>query len=373
MLVSYDLFRKHLVEDRSTAGDSVGQRNPSLRSILPYAPYIMLLLGYLEWRRIVFSHFLAENYWTDSWGTQMGAPGLTDLLQQLAHLGRYLGSHLAFNLRHLLLLPFRPFALGLVLGLYLFWAFFLLQRRSDGRNAIAVVLYFGLVWYLISDIPLLVASFEARHLYLPAVGPCIATAFLAMPPNLELRERAGYPRLLEAALLAGLFACQLRQENSQYLRRGEVSASGIAQMAAMLGAMPKQTLVIIQFPEEAFLPFALQRPFTSTDLYSRVRVIEFPQMCGWPLPQWWENTRQMLGAELAGTPDEQIEIQSLAWDERNNTLQGGKRFLPRRLLQACVTESLGRPLENVNSLGDEKARKLVEALARLVSEGTSPP
>jgi hypothetical protein len=52
----------------------------------------------------------------------------------------------------------------------------------------------------------------------------------------------------------------------------------------MLGAIPKQSLVVLSFPEGAVLPFALQSPFTSTDLYSQQRIIAFPPMCGWPLP-----------------------------------------------------------------------------------------
>ena len=169
--------------------------------------------------------------------------------------------------------------------MYLVWAVALLRRRSEGRRAVAVISYFGVVWYLITDIPLLIAGPEARHLYLPAVGPCIATAFLAMPTCFLLQKNAGYVRLLGAALLISLFGCQLRKENNQFVELGETSARGTTQMAAIMTTIPKQTLVIIQFPDSVFLPFALQRPFTSTDLYSQARSLVSPMAL--PAPKWW--------------------------------------------------------------------------------------
>lgn len=244
-----------------------------------------------------------------------------------------------------------------------------MQRRSQARRTLAVVLYFAVVWYLISDIPLLVASFEARHLYLLAVGPCIATAFLAMPPDLGQWKEARYVRWLGAGLLVVFSACQLWKDNAQFVRSGEMSARATTQMAAMMGATPKQTLVIVQFREEEFLPFVLQEPFTSADLYSRVRIIEFSDMCDCSLPQWREKTKQILGAELAGAPDVPLEINLLAWDEQSQSLLQRKRVLPRGLIQACVTESLGGPVDSLDSVGDAKAYKLVEALGRLVLDG----
>lgn len=368
MLVSYDLFRKLEGGNDVPASEGEALDRPRLSPILTYVPFALLLLGYLEWRRTVFSHFLAENYWEDSWGgpSFQEAAGFTGFLAQLGHLGRYMVGNHAFNLRHLLL-PLPLPGLGLALGLYLVWAFSLWRRRFECRRSLAVILYFGLVWYLICDIPLLATAFEARHLYLPAVGPCIAISFLAMPICLETRPDVGYARLLGVALLVVLLACQLEKDNAQFVRRGEVSAKGTTQIAAMVGALPAQTLVIIQFPEDAFLPFALQRPFTSTDFYSQARIVEFPHMCGWPLPQWWNKTKQSLAAESAGDPDAQIEIELLAWDDESNALISSKRVLSRRLFQACVTQALGGPIKPRDSIGEAQANMLVNALAKLVS------
>lgn len=370
MLVSYDLFRKLEGESCIGAGKRVAPRQVRLRFLLTYLPFALLLLGYLEWRRIVFSHFLGEDFWASAWSGPLRERAAVPaaFLQQFAQFGRYLAGHFAFDLRALLL-PLPTLALGFALGLYVVWAVSLLRRRPESRRALAVVLYFGVVWYLISDIPLLVAGPEARHLYLPAVGPCIATAFLAMPTCFLFQKNAGYVRLLGAALLISLFGCQLWKDNSQFVQLGKTSARGMTQMAAIIMTLPKHTLVIIQFPDSVFLPFALQRPFTSVDLYSQARIIEFPSMSGYPLPQWWGKTKQTLQAELADAPDASREIDLLAWDEQSQSLRLQKRVLPGRSVQACVTESLGGPVGSIDSVSDQEADELVKALVRLVLQG----
>ena len=210
-----------------------------------------------------------------------------------------------------------------------------------------------------------------RHHYaaLPK-GHCIATAFWVLPAHRKPRLEAGSLRLLGAVLLILLSASQLWKQNKQDAHMGEVSERIAAQLATALRAMPSQNLVIIREPEEYIMPFVLQPPFTSADLYSRARIIEFPSAYCCPLSTWWEKTRLMLGMELAGAPDAPIEIHLLAWDQRRNSLEHKRRVLPRGLLRTCVTTSLGGPLEAVNSVGQAQANRLVEALARLVAEGS---
>jgi hypothetical protein len=142
------------------------------------------------------------------------------------------------------------------------------------------------------------------------------------------------------------------------------------QLAAALKVMPRQTLVIIPRGNEYFFPYALQTPFAPTDLYSKVRIIEHPDLYYFrESPRWWEKTKQVLGTEWAGPSDEPIEIHLFAWDERRKSLEHKRRVLPRGLLRTCVTKALGSPLEAVASLNPPEASRLVEALARLVSEG----
>lgn len=374
VLISFDLFRKVVGENKASTGAGQAGSRQWLRFILTYFPFAVLLLVYLGLRRLAFVSYLREDQWGSN--IQEATSSSAGFWLHLTHLGIRFGDLQVFNLRHLLL-PFPAAVLGLVLGLYLVWVLSLLRRRSEYRRSMEVILYFGLVWYLITNLPLLVVYQDPHHLYLPAVGPCIATAFLVAPARAELRKHGGYLRLLGAALLVGFSACQLWKEDTQWARKAEVSARGTAQLAAALGDMPKQTLVVVWFPRESSatefwdenLPYSLQEPFSPTDLYSRAHIIELPDIYCCPLPQWWEKTKPMLGAELAGAPDEQIEIHLFAWDKRSSCFQTKTRVLPRELLRAYITKSLGGPLETVNSLGEAEANKLVEALARLVSEG----
>ena len=73
IVVSYDLFRKLAGESAIGTGKRVAPRRPRLRFLLTYLPFALLLLGYLEWRRIVFSHFLGEDFWASAWGGFCGS------------------------------------------------------------------------------------------------------------------------------------------------------------------------------------------------------------------------------------------------------------------------------------------------------------
>jgi len=370
MLVSYDLFRKLWGENGVPAGGSPARKRPWRGLIGSYFPFAVLLLAYLALRRIAFGSFLREDSWVSTWSGYLleGVSGSTGFLQQLVDLGRYLESFQAFNLRHLLL-PFPAPVLGLVLGLYMVWVLSLLRRRFECLRTMAVILYFGLVWYLVSNLPLLVVWPNSRYLYLPAVGLCIAAAFLILPACRAPRKEAGYLRCLGAVLLICISAFQSWEDNTKWVRKGETSRRMTAQLAAALEQTPKQALVIIPVAQELSLPYAMQAPFTSTDLYSRVCIIEGPGTYGRLLPDWWEKTRQGLTAALAGPGDAPIEIHLFAWNEGSNSLQRKKRVLPRRLLQAYVAKSLGGPVEAVNTIQEGTPERLVQALARLVLEG----
>jgi hypothetical protein len=280
----------------------------------------------------------------------------------------------AFNLRELLF-PFPALALGCILGLLGVWVFVLFRKRSACRKCIAVVAYFGLVWYVISNLPFLIEGRVTYHLYLPAVGLSIATAFLAFPLYPEPRKEARYLRFLGVVFLVGISATQLWKENAEYARIGNMSERMAAQLVTALAEVPKESLVVI-WPAESYLaasgwgeeilPYAAEPPFAPTDLYSIVRIIEHPGMSCCGVSIWWEKTRGVLSAELARPEDEQTEIYLLAWDERSNSFQQKTRLLPRGLFRAYITKSLGGPLQSADFLGDAAANAFVEALAKLV-------
>jgi len=160
-------------------------------------------------------------------------------------------------------------------------------------------------------------------------------------------------------------------------RIGNMSERMAAQLVTVLAEAPKEGLLVI-WPAESYLvtsgwgeeilPYAVQTPFAPTDLYSRVRIIEHPNMFCCGVSIWWEKTRPVLAAELAGPPEEPVEVELFAWDERSASFLRQHRALAKELLRACVTSSLGGPVEKMDTLEDAEARRLVDALARLVLE-----
>ncbi len=344
MLASYDLFRRVTGEKGVRAGNSLTRKARWRGPILTYLPFAILLLAYLVCRRIVCGQFVRENTWRGH--LPEGVPDSAGLTDYLALLWRYVWGIQSFNLQHLLL-PFSALVLAVVLGLYLAWIFSLLRRESECCNSIAVTLYFGLVWYLISNLPLLIVDPGIWHLYLPAVGPCIATAFLAFPDCHEPRRVLGYLRLVGFVLLVCLSASQLWRENTRAAHWGEMAAKMTTGLRSALEVVPKESLVVL-WPGKSFsaldgtLPYALQEPFTATDLYNRVHLVPDDYLYGRTVSEWREHISLAVRAGLEGPSDVAVEIHLFGWDERRNCLGCKKRVISRALLRSCVTESQGR-------------------------------
>ena len=378
MLVFYDLFRIVAGEESLSPNKGQSPWEPWRKLILPYAAFGTLLLAYLEWRRIVFASYLREAGWGRQ--GQYGVANPTGFWLHFIHLAMRFWKLQAFNFQNLF--PYSSAAEGLVLGLYLVWAFSLLRRRSDCRRSVALVLYFGLAWYLISNLPYLIEGNVIYHLYLPTAGVSIAIAFLALPFCREPGKEARCSRLVGMGFLIAISFTQLWKNNREYARIGEMSARMTAQLVPSLKEIPKDSLVMI-WPAESYLvdsgwgeeifPFAVQPPFASTDLYARVRIVEHPDMSCCGVAEWWQKTSPVLVAELARAPDEQVQIYLLIWDERNGVFQETKRVLPRSILRDRVTTLLGGSPETVDNLGDVQAKRLVKGLARLVVAGSYFP
>ena len=379
MLGSYDLFRIAAGDYPIRAAGSPAGWRKWPRLLLPYAPFVVLLAAYLTLRRLAFPSFLRENAWSLAWGGSGpgGGGGLIAFIHQLAHLGRFGASLQAYNLRSLLL-AFSPFVVGLILGLYLVWSLSVARHRSECRRTIDAVVYVGLGWYLIASLPLLAVHASAGHLYLPSVGLCLATAFLAVPTCEGLRGRVGRVRLAGAGLLVCLSGSLLWNENVRWARTWEQWLGPSARIAATMQDLPTDGLVVVWYggsgvpPSrvvEEYLPYALQPPFTTGDLYSRANVVEAPEMFCCPRAQWWDKSRRVLARESSGAPGDGTIVSLLAWDWRNGAFERRSRAVPKAVLRACLVDSLGEPPEARSSLSPDSSDRLMEALARLVVEG----
>jgi hypothetical protein len=374
MLASYDLF--FTVREKSFFSAASKQPGEKIwrRFILPHAPFVTLLLCYLAVRRIVFGSFLKEDTWLGTWGpagqsqgTEMrGVPHL--LMPGMWHLKAI---H-SFNVQNLLL-PFPVKVQGLVLGLGIAWILALLLHRFESRQSLGLIVYFGLVWYFISSAPLMASDLSVGHLYLPSTGSCIAVAFLAMPIAAEVGKRTSYLRVACALFLVCVCGSTLWAENIRWAHSWGEMLDAPPKLPGSLQGLPGKALVVIWIPggraaasrwTEEYLPYSLQAPFTATDLYFQLSIIEAPEVYCCPVFQWWDKTRLTLASQLEGSPEDEIELYLVAWDKRCNCFLRKRRVIRRGLLGACVTNSLGRPLEQVNSLKPGEAQDLIEALGR---------
>jgi hypothetical protein len=374
VLVSYDAFQ--LAARKLEKPDDPRQPagTPWLRLLAAYIPYAILLLGYLELRRVAFTNLLLEDKWGPHINEAMASPA--GFWLHFRHLLAHVASIQTFNIHHLMLWFPRP-ELILVLGLYLAWIAALWRRRVDCQRSILVIVYFGLVWYGITNLPLLASYNDPHHLYLPSIGPCIAAAFLAAPGCNDSRSRFGNIRLLGAALLVCFCAVQLWTEDVNWARKAEVTEKGTAQLAAALAKMSKPALVVVWFPElsssteswDEDLPYSLQPPFQSTDLYSRASIVEHPDIYCCPLDHWWPKTKSGLDAVLSGNPEEPVEVERFSWDARSSTFEVEVRTLPRGAVRNDIMNTLGEPLDEVEDVKHEQAISFVDSLGRLASSG----
>lgn len=371
MLVSYYLFRKFTDQNVGSSGKGGDQikRGRRWRFTLSCLPLAALLIGYLELRHVASGDYLRVYRWGNIRGALSSSAGF---LLHVSHFIKHIGELQNFNLRHLLF-DYPASALGIILGVLLLWVWFLLSRQLECSQSIAIVLFFGVVWYFIANIPLVIVDPDAWHLYLPAVGPCIAVSFLAFPARQTIGKQGGYIRLLGFTLLVFFSARQLWNENVPAPRRGQTSAIETTSLRSALATVPKQTLILIwpgkNFPflDETF-PYPFQPPFNSEDLYDTRSIVADRYFYG-SRSAWWVRTKMALSNELAGPPDQQVEIRQFDWDVQTSSLREKRGSVPRGFLRACVTQSLRGPLEQADSLPEAEAEHFVGTLTRLVLQG----
>ncbi len=370
LLVAYDLFRI-FVSEESDAGKAEHSARKKMTSMaVVMSPYLALLLGYLELRRAAFTSYLHEDQWAAHIPEAAASPAGFGM--RLAHVLQHIADVQSFNIRQLML-PLPNVQQGLVLGIYAVSAIALLRLRHTARWSIQLIFFFGVAWYLVTNLPLLVVYQDPHHLYLPSVGTCIATAFLIAPVLTRSGRSIRYVRLLSALLLVVFCAIQLWSEDTQWARKAEVSQRGTAQLATALESAHPRSLVVVWFPNESSpteswdenLPYSLQQPFQSADLYSGAAIIEDPDIYCCPLDHWWAKTKPILDRVSAGDPDGAVEISQFVWDQGTTSFQVTTQTLPRKLLEAKLAEFLNQPADQEEPLSYDQAKSLVARLARL--------
>jgi hypothetical protein len=375
MLFSYDLFQVLTEKARHSCREFTEKWKQWQTFLVPYVPFCILLIVYLAWRRSVLASYLRETNWGGNAREVVASPG--GFWLHFRHLALRAWRLQTFNFESLF--PYSVPVLGLVLGLFLLWALLLFRRRQESRRSIELLLYFGLVWYVICNLPYLIEGYVIYHLYLPVAGLSIAAACLAFPIHRSSQTAGRYSRLLSVTLLVLVSVTQMWKGEAEYARIGNMSARMTEQLAVGLKSIPKDELVVL-WPANSYLiasgwgeeivPYSVQPPFTPADLTSNIRIIEHPDMSCCGVDEWWQKIGPALTNELAGPPSEEVSVNSLVWNDGTATFKLTSRAIQRRVLADRVSAVLGGPPASVNSIDAADAVRLVKAITDVVEEGT---
>jgi hypothetical protein len=342
------------------------------RPLAVYVPFGLVAFGYAVLRRLAVGSFGRES--ALGWGAVVRFTLEQD-----------------FRLRHLLV-PFprllgdgpppdaaTAVLAGIVLGGVIAGAGLLYAARRRFARAIALVVFFGPVWYGLTVLPLLVTYRAARHLYLPSAGIAVALALLILPTCDEGRPRRSVLRLALAALLAMVYATLLVGQNGRWLAAAALARQSRADLAAIASGLPAGSTVVIDNLEgfrpggtvyfwRWSLPFALRPPFVAADLYAPLRVLEPPEVYCCPASVWWRDKRAFVAALVEGPPEEAVEISLVHWNEHRGELVRRSGRPTRGRLRLYVERALAGPVAACDSMDPRKAERLLNALATAVRQ-----
>jgi hypothetical protein len=268
----------------------------------PYVPFLLLTIGYLGLRYVVFGEVARES--------QLNAQGL-DFFGYLVK-------------RHLTRLVFGDVMYGSAAQ----WAIVAIATAAivwlaKGRRG--ALLFFGPVWLFFGIAPTLVANYESpRHIYLASVGWAIVLgiAFEALSNLSRARAwRAWRPAVTAAgAALLIAYTVQLHAAVGRWNLASSVSKKAVADLERTARAFPEGSLVIAGAPISSWewsVPYAAQPPFTHIDVSKKVYLVS-PWRLHCCRSQWEEYTRRTLRAWAARA--DRPPVVALYWDARNGAV-----------------------------------------------------
>ena len=277
---------------------------PITSFVWPYLPFALLTAGYLYLRYRLFGEVARE-------GT-LNAQGLWDFValfnRHLAHV--VIGEHTASRA-----------AAWLVAAGVLLVAVWLARQSSRAGMAIATLVYFGPVWWLIGVAPVMVAGYASpRHVYLAAVAWAIVVAIAF--DHLSRRTRPRWRRFAAAAAIAtmALYVVPLQRSLSEWTMMAAVSHKAVRDLRDTALSAPERTLVIAGAPTRSWdwaLPFAARPPFTRTNLYRRVFIIS-PRSLSCCTAPWFGETRTAIREWSQSGGRDSVVV--LRWDADSGAL-----------------------------------------------------
>ena len=318
--------------------DCVAERRPIHASwswLAPYVPFAMLTIGYLCLRYVLFGEVAREGHLTAD------GLGLTRIFVGKHFQRMFFGGEVA------------RYPFGYIAALLLTAVVWFLARSGAAsvRRGSAIVLYFGPCWWILCLAPLVVVGYEStRHVYLASVGWAIVVGLVFHTLWHVGHAASRYVTVAAGAALLVFYSVGLRAEVAEWNTRSRVSRQVVADLEREALSSPEGTLLIVGAPVRSWewsLPFAAERPFTSTDLAARVSIAS-PILLDCCRDGWMERTQRTLRTWSAR---ESAPLVVLKWDARTGALSkltdrddAALRDLAIAMLVASTPETLDRSM-----------------------------
>ena len=276
----------------------------------PYFPYIVLTIGFLMLRYVVFHEVARESL--------LSGQRVHDFLSDSSrHLVR-----LVFGgpgIRHWSLGDTMFVALGAVIVAAIGWRL----SRTTARGLWRPAIYFGAIWLVLGVLPILMSGYYSpRHMYLASLGWAVTLGL-----GLEIIWRAQPVRVIRlmgvaaAGALVLIYAVQLHGIVRDWSGYAAISRAAVQQLGREAETYPAGTLVIAGVPRSSWafaVPHSVRAPFVPNEVSKRLLIISdsYDHCCD--APQWERYTREALHRwhEEAGRPG----VIALYWDARTGRM-----------------------------------------------------
>ncbi len=348
LILAFDLFGPHLKD--ATAHRSIAR-------LWPHVPLFVVVALYLALRHTLFGNAVREDLVTASL--------IKDFLVR-----QY------FYVKNLLPIArsspptMKVVAALLAIGVLAVCGRWLLARRDAVPHAMQRLLFFGVVWYLITVAPMVVTYVSARHLYVTCAGLSIAMASLILPGDPVEERRRTNIRPVMAGILVALYALASTWNVSAWVASGVESQRFAAALPRLLQSVPRGSPVLVDVPEgnrDGYfwawaMPFALQPPFTSEDLYDQFKIIERPYVYCCLAHQWWAAKKATVTSLMEAPVPQQVTY--IAFAPQN----GGAPVVTTRMvdgpaLKRRIEAALGKSVESLTtSITPAEGEQLVRVL-----------
>jgi len=276
----------------------------------PYVPYIVLTIGFLALRFVVFHEVARESLLS----IQRVQEFLSDVSRHLVRLVFSGPGIRSWSARDSVRV-----ALGTAFVAFVGWRL----ARSAVLDFWRAAIYFGIVWIVLGVMPILMSGYYSpRHMYLASLGWAI---FIGI--GVEIIWRGQPARVLRpvalaaAAALVGAYVVQSHGVVEGWNRSAAISHAAVQQIEREAAMDSEGTLVIAGVPRSSWafaVPHSIRPPFTSDAVGQRLLVISdsFDHCCD--APQWDRYTRQALRTwkEKASRP----AVVALYWDTRTGRM-----------------------------------------------------